>query len=313
MGENVVEAQGLVKHYDDVEAVRGISFAIRRGEVFGFLGPNGAGKTTILSILSCLLEPTAGGAIVAGHDVTRECEKAKRKIGLVPQDLALYPTLSGLDNLQFFGSIYGLRGRELRQRVDEMLEMVGLSERARSAVKTYSGGMKRRLNIAAGLLHRPEVLFLDEPTVGVDPQSRNSIFEHVEKLNESGMTILYTTHYMEEAERLCDRVAIMDEGRIVALDAPRQLIGDLAEGIIHLGIANGVADGLLEGIRSLEQVRSVERLDGRVRVEAVHTEDTLIRLLELFKGSKTDITALEVLEPNLETVFLRLTGKRLRE
>jgi ABC-2 type transport system ATP-binding protein len=313
MNDSIIEAQGLVKQYGDVEAVGGVSFAIRRGEVFGFLGPNGAGKTTTLSILSCLIEPTTGSAVVAGHDVTRECGKAKRKIGLVPQDLALYPTLSGRDNLRFFGSIYGLHGQELRQRVDEVLEMVGLSERAKRAVKTYSGGMKRRLNIAAGLLHQPEVLFLDEPTVGVDPQSRNSIFEHVESLNESGMTILYTTHYMEEAERLCDRVAIMDEGRIVALDKPCQMIGDLAEGIIDLGVANGTAAGLLPGIEALPEVHSVTQLDGKVRVKATQTREALVHLLDLFKESDTDITALEVLEPNLETVFLQLTGKRLRD
>ncbi|MFN2272027.1 MAG: ABC transporter ATP-binding protein, partial [Anaerolineae bacterium] len=173
--------------------------------------------------------------------------------------------------------------------------------------------MKRRLNIAAGLLHRPEVLFLDEPTVGVDPQSRNAIFEHVERLRDEGMTVLYTTHYMEEAERLCDRVAIIDEGRIVALDTPRKLITDLGNGIIHLGIANGMADGILGRIRALPEVKNVVRFDGKIRVEAARAQETLSRLLELFNSTDTDVTALEVLEPNLETVFLHLTGKRLRE
>jgi len=296
-----------------MEAVKGISFAIRRGEIFGFLGPNGAGKTTTISMLSCLLEPTAGTAIVAGYDVVKASNEVKRRIGLVPQDLALYLTLSARDNLDYFGRIYGLRGRALCQRVDEVLEMVGLTERAKAAVKTYSGGMKRRLNIAAGLLHRPEVLFLDEPTVGVDPQSRNAIFEHVERLRDEGMTVLYTTHYMEEAERLCDRVAIIDEGRIVALDTPRKLITDLGNGIIHLGIANGMADGILGRIRALPEVKNVVRFDGKIRVEAARAQETLSRLLELFNSTDTDVTALEVLEPNLETVFLHLTGKRLRE
>ncbi len=313
MSENAIEVHALEKRYGEVEAVRGVSFAVRQGEVFGFLGPNGAGKTTTISILSCLEEPTSGSAVVAGHDVTKSPAQVKKRIGLVPQELALYPTLSARDNLLFFGSIYGLRGRDLRRRVSEALEMVGLTDRTRSTVKTFSGGMKRRLNIAAGLLHRPEVLFLDEPTVGVDPQSRNAIFEHVEQLNADGMTIIYTTHYMEEAERLCDRVAIIDEGRIVALDPPRKLIGDLAEGIIHLGVANGLADGLLEKIKSLAHVRAAERLEGRVRVEATQTQEALIRLLELFSETDTDVTALEVLEPNLETVFLRLTGKQLRD
>jgi ABC-2 type transport system ATP-binding protein len=321
MSENIVEARSLMKRYGDpsagsgrgVEAVCGLSFAIRRGEIFGFLGPNGAGKTTTISMLSCLIEPTGGTATIAGHDVVKASHEAKWCIGLVPQELALYPTLSGRDNLNFFGRIYGLHGQALRQRVDETLEMVGLTERANSAVKTYSGGMKRRLNIAAGLLHRPEVLFLDEPTVGVDPQSRNAIFEHVERLNAEGMTILYTTHYMEEAERLCDRVAIIDEGRIVALDTSRKLIADLGGGIIHLGVANGMAEGLLEQIRALPEVRDATRFNGKVRVEATRAQEALILLLELFNRTETDVTALEVLEPNLETVFLHLTGKRLRE
>ena len=313
MSENIVEAQGLVKRYGDIEAVRGLSFAIRRGEIFGFLGPNGAGKTTTISMLSCLLEPTGGTAIVAGYDVVRAPQQVKRRIGLVPQELALYPTLSARDNLNFYGRIYGLHGRALRRRVDEVLEMVGLAERAASAVKTFSGGMKRRLNIAAGLLHRPKVLFLDEPTVGVDPQSRNAIFEHVERLNAEGLTILYTTHYMEEAERLCHRVAIIDEGRIIALDTPRKLVTDLGGGIIHLGIADGMAEGLLEQIRALPEVRAVTRLDGKVKVEATRAQEALVGLLALFNRTDTDVTSLEVLEPNLETVFLHLTGKRLRD
>jgi ABC-2 type transport system ATP-binding protein len=313
MGKNIIEAQSLVKRYGTAEAVKGLSFAIRQGEIFGFLGPNGAGKTTTISMLSCLMEPSAGTVSVAGYDVVKASSEVKRRIGLVPQELALYDTLSACDNLDYFGRIYGLHGRDLRRRVDEVLEMVGLTERARAAVKTYSGGMKRRLNIAAGLLHHPEVLFLDEPTVGVDPQSRNAIFEHVEQMRDAGMTILYTTHYMEEAERLCNRVAIIDEGRIVALDTPRKLIADLGEGIIHLGVANGMTDGILGRIRALPEVKNVARFDGKVRVEAARAQATLIRLLELFNSTDTDVTALEVLEPNLETVFLHLTGKRLRE
>jgi ABC-2 type transport system ATP-binding protein len=313
MDNNIIETRDLIKRYGNAEAVKGLSFAIRRGEIFGFLGPNGAGKTTTISILACLLEPSEGTATVAGHDVVRAPGEVKQRIGLVPQELALYPTLSARDNLDFYGRIYGLHGRELHQRVDEVLEMVGLAERARSAVKTYSGGMKRRLNIAAGLLHNPEVLFLDEPTVGVDPQSRNAIFDHVERLNAAGMTILYTTHYMEEAERLCDRVAIVDEGRIVALDAPRKLIADLGGGIIQLGVANGMATGMLARIQALPDVHAVTRLNGKVRVEATRAQEALIHLLELFNKTDTDVTAIEVLEPNLETVFLHLTGKRLRD
>ncbi|MGD8455012.1 MAG: ATP-binding cassette domain-containing protein [Anaerolineales bacterium] len=313
MNQNAIEARELSKRYGEFEAVKNLSFAIRRGEIFGFLGPNGAGKSTTISMLSCLLEPTKGMAVVAGYDVAKESREVKRRIGLVPQELALYLTLSARDNLNYFGRIYGLGGRKLHRRVDEVLEMVALAERANQAVKTYSGGMKRRLNIAAGLLHRPEVLFLDEPTVGVDPQSRNAVFEHVERLRDEGMTMVFTTHYMEEAERLCDRVAIVDEGRIIALDTPKKLIADLGGGLIHLGVANGLADGIIPQIQSLPQVRNVTRLNGKLEVEAVHAQEVLIRLLDIFNQTDTDITALEVLEPNLETVFLHLTGKRLRE
>jgi len=314
MSQIIVEARGLVKRYGEVEAVKGLRFAIRRGEVFGFLGPNGAGKTTTISMLSCLLDPTEGTATVAGYDVTGAANDVKRRIGVVPQELALYPTLSARDNLAYFGRIYGLRGRQLRHRVDEVLEMVNLTERARAAVKTYSGGMKRRLNIAAGLLHCPQVLFLDEPTVGVDPQSRNAIFEHVEQLKADGTTVLYTTHYMEEAERLCDRVAIIDEGRIVALDRPRKLVADMGGGIIHVGARNGKLDqALLARIRSLPGVESATRFDGKVEVETVRAQEALVHLLELFNRMDVHITGLEVLEPNLETVFLHLTGKQLRE
>jgi ABC-2 type transport system ATP-binding protein len=313
MNKNIIETKNLTKRYASVEAVKGLSFAIRRGEIFGFLGPNGAGKTTTISMLSCLLKPSEGTAIVAGHDVVKASRQVKRRIGLVPQELALYPTLSARDNLDYFGRIYGLRGKALRQRVDEVLDMVGLADRARSAVKTYSGGMKRRLNIAAGLLHHPEVLFLDEPTVGVDPQSRNAIFEHVERLRDEGMTVIYTTHYMEEAERLCDRVAIVDEGRIVALDTPRKLISDLGQGIIHLGVANGLVGETLAHIQSLPEIKTATRVDGRIEIETVHAQKALIRMLDVLNHADADVTALEVLEPNLETVFLQLTGKRLRE
>jgi ABC-2 type transport system ATP-binding protein len=314
MNENIIEVRGLVKRYDDFEAVKGLSFAIRRGEIFGFLGPNGAGKSTTIAMLSTLLPPSEGAALVAGYDVVKTPNEVKRRIGLVPQDLALYPTLSGRDNLEYFGRIYGLGGKTLRHRVDEVLEMVNLTERAKAAVKTYSGGMKRRLNIAAGLLHQPQVLFLDEPTVGVDPQSRNAIFEYVEHLRDEGMTVLYTTHYMEEAERLCNRVAIIDEGRIVALDTPAKLVANLGKGIIHLGVANGKMDEkMLAQIGALPEIKSVARLNGKIKVETNQAQEALVQLLGLFNHTATDITALQVLEPNLETVFLQITGKRLRE
>jgi ABC-2 type transport system ATP-binding protein len=312
---NIVEANKLVKQYpgSPEPAVRGVSFTIQQGEIFGFLGPNGAGKTTTISMLSCLLKPTDGSATVTGFDVIRQQTEVKRRIGLVPQDLALYPTLSARDNLLFFGRIYSLKGSGLRQRVDDALKMVGLSDRAGDAVGTFSGGMKRRVNIAAGLLHGPEMLFLDEPTVGVDPQSRNFIFENVEALNQDGLTVLYTTHYMEEAQRLCDRVAIIDQGQIIALDTPKALINSLGGGLIHLGMPPETPDSIIEGIKHLPNVQSVARKDDKLEITAQHAQRALIGVIEVFNEADVSITSLEILEPNLETVFLHLTGKRLRD
>jgi ABC-2 type transport system ATP-binding protein len=310
---NIVEAKSLVKKYGDHTAVKGVSFAIRQGEIFGLLGPNGAGKTTTISMLSCLLAPTSGDATVAGFDLVKQTNEVKKHIGLVPQDLALYATLSARDNLNFFGRIYGLTGKALNERVDWTLELVGLKDRAKDAVETFSGGMKRRINIAAGLLHKPDILFLDEPTVGVDPQSRNSIFENVERLNREGLTILYTTHYMEEAERLCHRVAIIDQGQIVALDSPKSLIESLGGGMIHLGLVNGKADALVERAKGLRTIKEIRRVDGTLEIQTHRAQQALIDVLEIANQLDAKVTSLQVFEPNLETVFLRLTGKRLRD
>jgi len=312
---NIVEANELVKQYprSPEPAVRGISFAIQQGEIFGFLGPNGAGKTTTISMLSCLLKPTKGSATVAGFDLVSQPNDVKRRIGLVPQDLALYPTLSARDNLLFFGRIYGLKGPNLRQRVDDALKMVGLFDRAGDAIETFSGGMKRRVNIAAGLLHKPEVLFLDEPTVGVDPQSRNFIFHNVESLNQDGLTVLYTTHYMEEAQRLCSRVAIVDQGQIIALDTPKGLIDSLGGGIIHLGVPPEMPESLIVEVKRLPDVQGVAHTDGKLEITAQHTQHALVNVIKVFNEADISITSLEILEPNLETVFLHMTGKRLRD
>ena len=312
---NIVEVNNLVKQYPGSAqpAVRGVSFAIKQGEIFGFLGPNGAGKTTTLSMLSCLFKPTSGSATVAGFDLMRQSDQIKRRIGLVPQDLALYPTLSAVDNLLFFGRIYGLHGKDLKQRVEDALKMVGLYDRRNDAVEKYSGGMKRRVNIAAGLLHRPEILFLDEPTVGVDPQSRNFIFDNVEELNRSGLTVLYTTHYMEEAERLCSRVAIIDQGQIVALDEPQALQATLGGGLIVVGLPDEVPDTLEQNLRALPDVREAARFDHQIKIRAGGAQQTLPNVINVFNQLDVNIHSLEVLEPNLEAVFLELTGKRLRD
>jgi ABC-2 type transport system ATP-binding protein len=269
-------------------------------------------------MITGLLEPTSGTVTVDGLDLEADTNAVKAKLGLVPQELALYPTLSARDNLSFFGSIYGLGGKELRQRVDAMLELVELTERAGEAIETYSGGMKRRVNIAAGLLHQPELLILDEPTVGVDPQSRNAIFEGVEALNRGGMTVIYTTHYMEEAQRLCHRVAIIDEGRIVALDTPASLIRGLGGGILVLGLEDpesgpGRVQEVQERVAELPAVKSATRDDGHLKIETHRFQEALMEILDITNRLDVRITSMEKWEPNLESVFLHLTGKRLRE
>jgi len=313
MSEPILIAQDLKKSFGEFQAVKGISLQVARGEVFGLLGPNGAGKTTTISMLTGLLEPTDGKVAVDGLDLESHTNEVKAKLGLVPQELALYPTLSARQNLNFFGRIYGLKGQELRQRVDEVLEMIGLTERADEAVEKYSGGMKRRVNIGAGLLHKPEILFLDEPTVGVDPQSRNAIFEGVEALNRAGMSVIYTTHYMEEAQRLCHRVAIVDEGEIIALDTPTALIRSLGGGIILIAVAEGWAEEVAARVTQVPTVKSATRADGQIKIETHRLQEALIGVLDITNELDVSITSIEMLEPNLESVFLHLTGKRLRE
>ncbi len=321
MPASILEARNLVKKYGDFIAVNDVSFTIEEGEVFGLLGPNGAGKSTTIAMLSGLFPPTSGGGAIGGLDVVRDLAKVKQIIGVVPQELALYPTLSGRENVRFFGELYGLRGKTLSERVDEVIGYVGMSERANDRVQTYSGGMKRRINLAAGLVNHPRLLFLDEPTVGVDPQSRNHIFESVERLNrERGMSILYTTHYMEEAQRLCHRVGIIDRGKLIALDTPRRLIESLGGGIIQLGLAAAneqvrVAVESLPAVRSAAFVAAEEGAEGKtiLKIEASHGNEALLQVLHYCNEANIDILSLDLLEPNLETVFLNLTGKSLRD
>jgi len=320
MEKMILETRNLTKKFGDFTAVNEVNLAIQEGEIFGLLGPNGAGKTTTISMITGLLKPTSGSITVDGIDLLTDTNKVKAKLGLVPQELALYPTLSARDNLKFFGSIYGLGGTKLRERVDVMLAMVELTERANEAIQNYSGGMKRRINIAAGLLHQPEVLFLDEPTVGVDPQSRNAIFEAVEELNRAATTVIYTTHYMEEAQRLCHRVAIIDEGQIIALDTPQALINSLGGGILVLGLDDPEAGSKLGHVQAVEDriaelpsVHSMTRDDGLLKIETHRFQEALMDILEITNQMDVRITAMEKWEPNLENVFLHLTGKKLRE
>jgi ABC-2 type transport system ATP-binding protein len=309
----IVDICELTKQYPGSAgpAVKGISLAIEHGEIFGLLGPNGAGKTTLISMLSCLIAPSSGTARIGGHELSAEQTAIKRLIGLVPQDLALYPTLSTRENLVYFGALYGLAGRALARRVDWALDMVRLTERANDRIERLSGGMRRRANIAAGLLHQPKVLFLDEPTVGIDPQSRNFIFDGVEALKHAGLTVIYTTHYMEEAERLCDRLAIIDRGVVIALDDPKAMIK--AHGGTIVVELTGDAAPAAAAIKPIEGVTSVVSDGGRLTVSASAPARMLSPIIEKIAGAGLGVRAIEIVNENLESVFLDLTGRRLRE
>lgn len=324
MSALILETKDLAKMYGDFAAVRGITFSIEEGEIFGLLGPNGAGKSTTIAMLTGLFPPSKGSIRIFGIDPLVEPDRVKKLIGVVPRDLALYPTLSGRENLRFFGEMYGLSGKDLRGRVEMSLEYVAMTERANDPVKTYSGGMKRRINLAAALIHNPRLLFLDEPTVGVDPQSRNHIFEVVELLNKaSGVSIIYTTHYMEEAERLCRRIAIIDRGQIIALDTPHNLINMLGGGIIHLGLSQE-NEALRKEVMEIQEVKNAmylatENIDDKLKsktilkIEAHHANEALIAILNLLNQRGEPVLSIETLEPNLESLFLHLTGKALRQ
>jgi ABC-2 type transport system ATP-binding protein len=310
----ILTTDNLQKSFGSQTAVRGVSFGIRRGEVFSLLGPTGAGKTTTISMLSCLLEPTGGDAHVGGHSVRREPQAVKRLIGVVPQEIALYLPLSARENLMFWGRMYGLGGSALRRRVDEVLEVVGLRERAKDRVGTYSGGMQRRINIAVGLLHQPEIVFMDEPTVGIDPQSRRNILDMVKDLNRQGMTVLYTTHYMEEAQELSSRIGIIDQGKLIALGTLAELTRLVGQDdVVELKVADGEAADLLPALRAAPGIRHADRANGTVRLLAAEGSAALADLITLATRHGARVTNVTVKEPNLEAVFLHLTGRALRD
>ncbi len=311
--EDVLHAQGLVRRYGDLTAVDGVSFHIAAGETYGLLGPNGAGKTTTISMVAGLVPADAGTVTVAGSPMGPGQVDVKRHIGLVPQDLAIYPELSARENLAFFGRLQGLRGAGLTRRVDEVLDLIALADRAKDATKEFSGGMKRRLNIGIGLLHQPTLLILDEPTVGVDPQSRNAILESVEALSVEGMAVLYTTHYMEEAERLCDRIAIIDSGRIQAEGTRDELI-TLTGGVDHIRLAgSGETAAAAAAVRALP---AVERVDADRHTLALTVRDAptaVAAIVTTATAAGMTLSDVEITRPDLESVFLHLTGKALRD
>ena len=311
-GDALLECRGLVKRYGARRAVDDVSFTVHRGEIYGLLGPNGAGKTTTIKMVCGLTAPDAGTIVLGGRSVGADLE-AKSLVGYVPQDVALYPDLTAAENLAFLGRLYALHGRLLAERVDEALALTDLADRRDDRVESYSGGMRRRLNIAAGLLHHPQLLVLDEPTVGVDPQSRHAILERVQELGRGGMAVLYTTHYMEEAERVCDRVGIVDHGHLVAEGTRRELVARLGEkDRIDLSVV-GDPDALARACRSVPGVDSAAVTDGQVRLVATDGRRVLPAILDAANGVGLSVNSVKVVEADLEAVFLHLTGTALRE
>jgi ABC-2 type transport system ATP-binding protein len=311
----ILQVQNLVKNYGDFKAVKGVSFDIEEGEIFSLLGPNGAGKTTTISMLSTLYTPTSGDATIGGHSITKDPMGVRGIIGVVPQDLALYEDLTARENLIFWGQMYNLSGKALTTRVDEVLEQIGLTDKAKDRVKTYSGGMKRRVNIGVGLLHKPRLLFMDEPTVGIDPQSRRAILDTVKDLNNQGMTLLYTTHYMEEAEELSHRVGIVDHGEMIAIGTQKELtqqVGEAETLLLHVG-ENDDSEALAKALKDIQGVQQATAVDHEVSIVCAEAEDVLAAVVTKANDRGIKIRSIDIREPNLEAVFLHLTGRALRD
>ncbi|HYF83784.1 MAG TPA: ABC transporter ATP-binding protein [Clostridia bacterium] len=309
----MLKVEDLHKDYGSTKAVDGVSFHVEQGEVFGLLGPNGAGKSTIISMVSTLIAPTKGEIFFEGRNIFAETKSLRQKLGVVPQDIALYPTLSGYENLRFWGSMYGLKGEGLKKRVGEVAEIIGLNGRLKDRVDKYSGGMKRRLNIGAALLHKPELLIMDEPTVGIDPQSRNHILDTVLELNRQGMTIIYTSHYMEEVEYLCSRICIMDQGRIIASGTQEELV-ELIKGETQVSLKLDKLDkDILERLRSIREVAKAELVLDEIAISGENVDIILADIIARVTENGRRISSIDVKKPNLEAVFLHLTGKALRD
>ena len=306
----MLEVRDLRKNYGATTALAGVSFKVEQGEMFGLLGPNGAGKTTFMSIVSGLLEPTAGQVFLANKEFHRSDRALRRLIGIVPQDLALYNELTARENLRFFGQLYGIESSTLEKRVADILAAIGLADRADERAGNFSGGMKRRLNLGASLVHEPKILLLDEPTTGVDPQSRNHIFEEVRRLNAQGMTIVYTSHYMEEVQVLCPRVGIIDHGKLIACDALPNLLSQLPSRL-RLS-ARVLPEKALARLQALDATRVTANSD-TVEIECREVKSTLIQMVAILSEEQVEMTSLETEEPNLERVFLHLTGRALRD
>jgi ABC-2 type transport system ATP-binding protein len=310
----MLEVRNVRKRFGDLVAVAGVSFRVGAGETVGLLGPNGAGKTTTVSMICGLLRPDEGEVLIGGSPLRGDTDPAKRTLGLVPQELALLEEVSARDNLRFFGALYDLADMHLEPAIARALDLVGLAERARDPVRTFSGGMKRRLNLAAALLHDPQVLLLDEPTVGVDPQSRNAIFDNLEALRSLGKSLVYTTHYMEEAERLCDRIVIMDQGRVVADDTLRGLYRQLpASNRLAIELDDSTVGPWLDELRRLPCVAEATLAEGLLAVGVSDLPAAAPAVLDCLTRNGRSYSHIVSERPNLEDVFLTLTGRSLRD
>lgn len=308
-----IKVENLVKKYESNTAVSGISMDIEKGELFGLLGPNGAGKSTTIAMISGILTPTTGNVCIGGIDIAKKPMEGKKLLGLVPQDIALYPTLTAKENLEFWGKMYNLRGKELKKRVEEVLEIAGLSDRKNERIEKYSGGMKRRINIGAALLHKPEILIMDEPTVGIDPQSRNHILDTVKMLNKEGMTVIYTSHYMEEVEFLCDKIGIIDHGKLLAFGEKEELKRSIINfDKIELQLSS-ITPSVKERIGSMEYVQSIDIDGSKVTINSSESEKLLVNILSALAKMNIKVLSVKIQEPNLESVFLNLTGRALRD
>ena len=313
MDDVAIQVNDLHKSFGETKAVQGVSFTIRRGDIFSLLGPNGAGKTTTISMLSTLLRPDQGDALVFGKSIRTDPMGVKAVLGVVPQEIALYEDLSARENLVFWGKMYGLRGAALKARVNEVLEVIGLTDRASGRVGKFSGGMKRRVNIGVALLHKPQLIYMDEPTVGIDPQSRRNILDSVVALKDQGMTVLYTTHYMEEAQELSDQIAIMDHGKLIASGTHAELVKIVGEMDRITLTVNTESGRLLDAWKAIPGVQRISAEDSVLTVLVDNSNLVLPRLFEAATAQNVRITSIDILEPNLEAVFLHLTGRALRD
>jgi len=308
-----IKVEGLTKQFNNFVAVDHISFSVKSGEIFGLLGPNGAGKTTTINMLSTLLNPSSGYAEVAGFDITTNRDDVRRNIGIVFQEPALDDKLTGWENLEFHAMMYGLDKEERRKRIENALELVELTDKADVLVENYSGGMKRRLEIARGLIHEPKVLFLDEPTLGLDAQTRRHIWEYIRELNKkSGVTLILTTHYMEEADYLCDRIAIIDHGKIIAMDTPQRLKDVLGGDVIAVEVEADI-DKLVDHLRGLSWIKAMKRHDGFLDLTVEKGEKRIPELINIAQKVGVGIASINLHEPSLEDVFIHFTGKNIRD